>query len=207
MQLKLELFHIKEILKNNLSLDMVIVLKLVEDGHILADICKGDAKLEIIHQGLIRKGLVTTDNKLTLAAKNVLKFLKEEAPKEKIIKTKPDESEFEQWCTSFPGTDIFKHKGKTFKGTRTLKRDKENCRLKFNAILAEGEYTGEELRLAMEYDVLNKKENSVKAGENKLKYLQNSLTYLTQRSYEPYIEIVKEGITIEDKPTSKGVDI
>ena len=59
----------------------------------------------------------------------------------------------------------------------------------------------------MEYDVLNKKENSVKAGENKLKYLQNSLTYLTQRSYEPYIEIVKEGITIEDKPTSKGVDI
>lgn len=207
MQLKLELFHIKEVLRNNISLDMLIVMKLVEDGHILADICKGDAKLEIIHQGLIRKGLVTTDNKLTLAAKNVLKFIKEEAPKEKIIKKKPDESEFEKWWESFPGTDIFKHKGKTFKGTRTLKRDKENCRLKFNAILAEGEYTGEELRLAMEYDVLNKKESSVKTSENKLKYLQNSLTYLNQRSYEPYIELVKEGIAIEEKPTSKGVDI
>lgn len=207
MQIKLELFHIKEILRNNISLDMLIVLKLVEEGHILADICKGDAKLEIIQQGLIRKGLVTTDNKLTLTAKNVLKFLKEDAPKEKIIKKKPDNSEFEQWWASFPGTDIFKHKGKTFKGTRTLKLDKENCKLKFNAILAEGEYTGEELRLALEYDVLNKKENSVKTGENKLKYLQNSLTYLNQRSYEPYIELIKQGITVEDKQTSKGVDI
>mgnify|MGYP003338952582 CR=1 FL=1 len=207
MNLKLTLYHFKELQKSGFTLDMVFLLKLGEEGHDLKALCVNDPKMEIIYQGIRRKGLISENDKITLTGNNVLKFLKEEAPKEKIIKTKPDESEFEQWWTSFPGTDIFKHKGKTFKGTRTLKRDKENCRLKFNAILAEGEYTGEELRLAMEYDVLNKKENSVKAGENKLKYLQNSLTYLTQRSYEPYIEIVKEGITIEDKPTSKGVDI
>jgi hypothetical protein len=188
-------------------MDMLILLKLVEDGHILSEICKDNIKLEIIHQGLIRKGLVTTDNKLTLAAKNILKFLQEKAPKEKLTKNKPNPSEFDRWWKAFPGTDIFNHNGKAFKGTRTLKKDQENCRLKFNAILAEGEYTADELIKALEYDVLNKKENSVKTGENKLKYLQNALTYLNQRSYEPYVELVKEGIVIEEKSISKGVDI
>jgi hypothetical protein len=179
-----------------------------EKGHILSEVCKGDAKMEIIHQSLIRKGLITTDNKITLPGKNILKFMKEEAPKEKIIKKKPDASDFEKWWEAFPGTDIFKCDGQSFKGTRTLKRDKENCRLKFNAILSEGDYTADLIIAATEFDILNKKKNSCETGENKLKYLQNSLTYLNQRSFEPYIELVKEGIVVEEaKKTIKGVDI
>ena len=49
---------------------------------------------------------------------------------------------------------------------------------------------------ALEYEVVQKKENSVKAGENKLKYMQNSLTYLNQRTFEPFIELIKEGVKI-----------
>jgi hypothetical protein len=80
----------------------------------------------------------------------------------------------------------------------------ENCKLKFNAILSEGEYTADDLIAAVEFDVLQKKENSVKNNENKLKYMQNSLTYLTQRSFEPFIELVRQGITIEEKPKTVG---
>ena len=199
MNVKLTLYHFKELLKNGFTLDMVFLLKLVEEGHDLKEACNGDPKLEILAQGIYRKGLISGENKITLTGKNVLKFLKEEAPKDKIIKKKPASEDFERWWKAFPGTDTFKHKDKSFPGSRSLRRDVENCRLKFNAILSEGEYTADDLVAAVEFDVLQKKENSYKSGENKLKYMQNSLTYLTQRSFEPFIELVKQGITIEEK--------
>jgi hypothetical protein len=34
--------------------------------------------------------------------------------------------------------------------------------------------------------------------------MQNSLTYLNQRSFEPFIELIREGKTIEEKPIIKG---
>jgi hypothetical protein len=204
MNVKLTLYHFKELLKNGFTLDMVFLLKLVEEGHDLKDACNGDPKLEILAQGIYRKGLISGENKITLTGKNVLKFLKEEAPKDKIIKKKPATEDFQRWWKAFPGTDTFKHKDKSFTGSRSLRRDVENCRLKFNAILSEGEYTADDLVAAVEFDVLQKKENSYKSGENKLKYMQNSLTYLTQRSFEPFIELVKQGITIEEKPKPVG---
>jgi hypothetical protein len=85
-----------------------------------------------------------------------------------------------------------------------LRRDEENCRLKFNAILSEGEYTADDLIAALEFDVLQKKENSYKADDNKLRYMQNSLTYLNQRSFEPFIELVKEGVTIVEQSKPIG---
>ena len=203
MNLKLTLFHFKELLKNGFSLDMVFLLRLVEEGHDLKEICQGDAKMEIICQGIYRKGLISGDNKITLTGRNLLKFMKEEAPKDKVIKKKPASEDFKRWWKAFPGTDTFRHKDKTFAGSRSLRRDEENCRLKFNAILSEGDYTADDLIAAIEFDVLQKKENSYKSGENKLKYIQNSLTYLTQRSFEPFIELVKQGIVVEEqtKPT------
>jgi hypothetical protein len=56
--------------------------------------------------------------------------------------------------------------------------------------------------------VLQKKENSVKQRSNKLTYLQNSATYLNQRSFEPFIELIKEGVKVEEahKPIG-GTDI
>jgi hypothetical protein len=70
--------------------------------------------------------------------------------------------------------------------------------------LSEGDYTADDLIAAIEFDVLQKKENSYKSGENKLKYIQNSLTYLTQRSFEPFIELVKQGIVIEEQAKPAG---
>jgi hypothetical protein len=61
---------------------------------------------------------------------------------------------------------------------------------------------------AIEFDVLQKKENSFKTKTNRLTFLQNTLTYLNQRTFEPFIELIKEGHKIElSKPISKGTDI
>jgi hypothetical protein len=76
--------------------------------------------------------------------------------------------------------------------------------LKFDKILLEGEYTAADLIAALKFDVEQKKENSVKLGTNKLTYMQNSLTYLNQRSYEPFIELIKEGAKIDEAPKIVG---
>jgi hypothetical protein len=121
---------------------------------------------------------------------------------------KQDGDLFEQWWKAYPGTDTFTHKGEIFTGTRGLRVNKEECKIKFDKILGEGEYTANDMLEALQFDVLQKKENSVKAKANKLTYMQNSFSYLNQRSFEPFIELIKEGAKIEEstKPVG-GVDI
>ena len=52
-----------------------------------------------------------------------------------------------------------------------------------------------------------KKEASVKNNENRLSFIQNSLTYLTQRSFEPFIEMIKTGMEIPNAQTKRSIDI
>jgi uncharacterized coiled-coil protein SlyX len=165
-------------------------------------------KIAGLYQGLVRKGLITDDDKLTLSGHELLTFLATRGKAKKIIKRKPATTEFEDWWKAYPGTDTFTHKGKSFTGNRTLRNGKDECRLKFDKILLEGEYTAAQLIEALNFDVLQKKEASVKQMANKLTYMQNSLTYLNQRSYEPIIELINEGVKIvESTEISKGTDI
>ena len=165
-------------------------------------------KIAALYQTLIRKGLISdTDDKITTQGEELLKFM-ETKEATKIVKRKPATSEFEEWWKAYPGTDTFTHKGKKFSGNRGLRQNKDECRLRFDKILLEGEYTAAQLIEALEFDILQKKENSVKTSNNKLTYMQNSLTYLNQRSYEPFIELIKEGGKVEEanKPVG-GTDI
>jgi len=208
MNVKLTLYHFKELLKNGFTLDMVFLLKLAEEGHDLVAVCEGNAKLEMICQGVYRKGLISQDHKITTIGKNVLSFIKEPAPKEAVLKTKTVSEDFERWWKAYPGTDTFEYNGKKFSGSRSLRNDKENCKLRLNSILAEGEYTVDDLIAALEFDVLQKKENSIKTGSNKLTFMQNSYAYLNQRTFESFIELVKAGVKVEEtNKTIGGTDI
>lgn len=158
-------------------------------------------------QTLVRKGLITKENKLTTQGIELLKFVESEQPI-KIVKATPANVQFEEWWKTFPGTDTFTHKGKMFEGSRSLRQNKEECKIRFDKIVLEGEYTVAQLIEALKFDVLQKKENSVKTGNNKLTFMQNSLTYLNQRSFEPFIELIKEGAKVEEAPkTAGGTDI
>lgn len=187
-----------QIVKKGYSLDIVFLLKQIEEGNeIDAD---GSAKVETIIQSIKRKGLVSDDGNLTLEGKAILAFLSTEEDT-KLEKKRPVEDHFNEWWKAFPGTDTFEHKGRKFTGSRSLRADKENCRIKFNKIIAEGEYTYTDLIEALKYDVLQKKEASIKEGANKLKYMQNSMTYINQRSFEPFIELIKAGTKIKETTT------
>jgi hypothetical protein len=166
-------------------------------------------KIGSLYQSLIRKGLITeTDDKLTVLGKDLLEFIGSKEST-KIIKRKPATTDFEEWWKAFPGTDTFEHRGKKFTGTRALRKGKDECRLKFDKIILEGEYTAKQLIQALEYEVTQKKENSVLTSANRLTFMQGSLPYLNQRAFESYIELINDGAEIEkapDKPEG-GTDI
>ena len=86
---------------------------------------------------------------------------------------------------------------------------KEDCRLKFDKILLEGEYTAQQLIEALNYEVLQKKENSITTNSNRLTFMQGSSVYLNQRSFEPFIELIKEGAKVDIAPQKPkgGTDI
>ncbi len=204
MNLKLTPYHFEELIKKSYSLDLIFLLKLIEEQHDITPLCQESMKIAALRQTLVRKGLITeTEEELTTIGKELIKFIDTKEPK-KIVKKKPATTEFEEWWKAYPGTDTFKHSGKSFTGARSLRQNKDECRLKFDKLLLEGEYTAAEMIEALKFDVLQKKESSVKSGTNRLTYMQNSLTYLNQRSYEPFIELIKEGVQIEQAPKIVG---
>jgi len=170
---------------------------MIEEEYVIEEIFGDSVKLCTIQEVANRKGLISDDRKLTLEGKQLLAFLFTNEGT-KFEKKKAIEDHFNEWWKAYPGTDSFEHKGRKFTGSRSLRADKENCRIKFNKILGEGEYTYIDMVEALKYDVMSKKEASIKEGTNKLKYMQNSLTYLNQRSFEGFIELIKKGNKITD---------
>jgi hypothetical protein len=206
MNITITHFHFEEIIKAGYTLDTIYFLKLVESGIDVTAMCKENPKMQTLCQNAQRKGMITESFKLTLIGKSIMGFLDEEGtPTTKIIKMqKVTSDDFDSWWKAYPGTDTFTHKNVQFTGTRSMRVKKDDCKAKLNSIIAEGEYTVADMIAALEYEVLQKKENSYKTKTNKLSYLQNSLTYLNQRTFEPFIELVKEGKTIVETPIITG---
>lgn len=202
-RLDLSFSHFEQLLKKGYSLDTIFLLKIIQKEKCnIKDMCAEDTKLSALYQGLVRKGLISEDCKLMVEGKSILEFLSTPIEQSATLgKRKPIEDDrFNLWWNAYPGTDNFFHKGVDFSGSRTLRVNKEECKLKLNKILEEGEYTLEEIVEALKFDVLQKKENSVKTKANRLAYMQSSITYLNQRSFEPFIELIREGRKVVDAP-------
>ena len=69
------------------------------------------------------------------------------------------------------------------------------------------DYTADDIINATLLDVFLKKEASVKNGDNRMTYMQNVFTYISQRSFEPFLEMIKTGVKIPTAQTKRSVDI
>ena len=209
MKLSVTPQQFEELFKRGYNLDVAYLLKLVDEQYDVSPLCEGSMKIASVYQSLIRKGLITnTDEKLTTLGKDLLEFLNTKA-NTKIIRRKPATTDFEEWWKAYPGTDGFEYKGKKFNGTRALRKGKDECRLKFDKILLEGDYTAAQLIDALNFEVLQKKESSIASNSNRMTFMQGSVPYLNQRSFEAYIELINEGSAVNvapQKPTG-GTDI
>ena len=205
MKFNLTAFHFRELIVKSYSLDHIFLLKMIHEQFDLSILVKESAKIAALKQSLIRKGLITeTEDKLTTLGVELLVFMDSKESK-KIEKKKVDDSKFEEFWSNFPGTNNFTHHGHSFTGDRSLRINKDDCRIKFDKVLLENEYTSEELIGALKLHILKIKEESVKTNVNKLTYLHNSSTYLSQRDYEPFIELIQQGNNII--PTFDGVNL
>ena len=192
MKLHITPQQFEELIKKSYSLDIIYLLKLIEAEYDVEPLYENSMRLSAIYQSLRRKGLIAEDeNRLTTIGKDLLKFCGEDSPK-KFVKRKPKATLFEEWWKTYPGTDTFTYNGKKFRGTRALRKDKLACKVKFDAILLEGDHTAEQLISALKFEIEQKVLESVRRGNNRLTYMQNSLTYLNQRTYEAFIELMEE---------------
>jgi hypothetical protein len=182
---------------------------LIDDRFDVSPLCDGSMKIASVYHSLIRKALITPDDeKITTLGRDLLDFMNAKSTG-RIVRRKPASTDFEEWWKAYPGTDAFEYKGKSFKGTRALRLYKDDCRLKFDKIILEGDYTAVQLIAALNYEIIQKKENSISTNSNRLTFMQGSAVYLNQRSYEPFIELINEGATIEIAPQKPqgGTDI
>ena len=183
----------EELIKKSYSLDIIYLLKLIETEYDVEPLYENSMRLSAIYQAIRRKGLIAEDeDKLTTVGKDLLKYLEPDSVSRVFVKRKPQDTAFAEWWKTYPGTDTFTYKGKKFRGTRALRKDKQACKVKFDAILLEGDYTAEQLIQALTYELEQKVIMSMKTGQNRLTYMQNSLTYLNQRTYEAFVELIDE---------------
>jgi len=185
------------------SLDIIYLLKEAELGLLDEDIKKESKKVENSILTAVRKGLLTEDLKISLEGKEILSFLSSQEGV-KLVKNKVKDDGFDKWWKCYPGTPNFTYKGKSFTGDRSMRVKKEDCKSKIKSILNEGEYTIEDLISALQLEIHQKMETSYKTGQNKMIYFQNSLTYLNQRTFEAFIELVRAGHKIEEKQTQSN---
>jgi hypothetical protein len=209
MKLNVTPEQFEELIKRGYNLDVIFLLKLVDEQYDVSPLCDGSMKIASVYHSLIRKALITPDDeKLTTLGKDLLEFMNAKSTG-KLIRRKPATTDFEEWWKTYPGTDAFEYKGKSFKGTRALRLYKDDCRLKFDKIILEGDYTATQLIAALNYEIIQKKENSISSNSNRLTFMQGSSVYLNQRSYEPFIELINEGATVDVAPQKPqgGTDI
>lgn len=206
IELKLTPSHFEELQKRGISLDLIFRLKMLDDGY---DDTLSGQRIVLLEKTLIRKGFATNVGEITEEGKQLLASLSssEDIPKlpKKVKEVKViEESGFSKWWKTYPGSDTFEYKGRKFKGTRALKVKKVDCEKKIEKILASKEYTIDELVMALKLEISQKAENSIKTGQNKMTFFQNSLTYLNQQTYDPYVELVRAGHKPEET-TNKTV--
>ena len=180
---------------------------MISDGHDIDAVCSVHPKLVAFKQTLVRKGLTTSDFKLTTDGKSLLEFVASAVVTE-IKKAETAPSLFDAWWKLYPGTDNFSYKGKDFEGSRALRVRKEDCRKLFDKITFEDGISGEEMVKALELDLLQKKEKSIKVKANQITFMQNTYTYLYQRTFDSYVDLVRDGVQVqESQPVVKDTDI
>lgn len=206
MKLQMTIEKLQELLNRGYSVDHIVVLKAIDEGIDISENIKENPKIDLLYQALVRKALIFEENKLTITGKELLVFV-DSKDKKRIAKPKVASSEFDLWWDAYPRTDTFEYKGKKFTGSRSFRVGKDDCRTKFSKILLEGEYSAQQLVDALNLEVFQKKERSVKENNNKMNYMQNSLTYLNQRTFEGFIELLKQGVTITETKTIGATDI
>jgi hypothetical protein len=102
MNIKVTPYHFEQLLKDGYTLDMIFLLKLIDEEFDIKTLAEGGAKTDMICQILRRKGLVSEQFKITVLGRNLLEFMNTRAKTSKIVKKTQTFAEFERWWAAYP---------------------------------------------------------------------------------------------------------
>lgn len=125
--------------------------------------------------------------------KEISEIKEGEAPKKSKKKEEVVDNGFEEWYCAYPSSDHYRYRGMVFEGEgKSLKPNKEICRMKYNAIIARGGITKEQILDATKLQIEKRKAASFDSGKNGLTYMQKAETYLGQESFRAFLEEINE---------------
>lgn len=199
---KLTASRFKELQQAHLSLDDLYCLQVALSGYSLEDF--KEKRITLIIQKLKRMNYLDAEGSVTDAGKELYLSLFEEREEAlQLSQMKDSSEEFELWWKAYPSTDGFEMYGKKFTGSRSLKVYKSKCKILFTAILAEG-YTLEEMLAALETEIKEKKDRSIREKTNCMQWMKATQSYLNSRGFEGYVERLREA---KEKPQRGGETI
>lgn len=148
---------------------------------------------------LVRKNFMLEDGKLTEEGKKLYELLSDPDfssssvnIKKEIKKVKAEyDARFLEWWTSYPASDAFTKNNMFFPGTRSFRVNKDSCQKKYIDILNGGDTTHEEMVKVIKYIVYLKQKETYNPSDNKMRFIQNTETFLNQGSFYGYIEMMK----------------
>lgn len=141
---------------------------------------------------LIRKGYLTSEDKVTELGKSLLirgkidKVIAENKAevKKAVAKIKTD---FDKWWEAYPSSNYFVHRGVEFKGIQSKRIKKPLCKQHFQSFVDGGLFTAEEIIRATEFHIAMAKDMSVNRRDNQLSFIPNSERYLREQFFVPFI--------------------
>lgn len=181
--------HFDSLLKQKIPLECIFLLEMLVNERDVDN----EPYLSYL-QRLQRKGYIDGKQQLTEYGKALYKSLFEDVVAVKPKRAVEKNDLFEKWWETYPATNDFEINGRHFQGSQVKRVQKAECQKMFNVL--SNSYKPEDIIDATAYHIKNAKEVSFKKRENQLTYVTNSLRYLTQKYFEPFIGKLKK----EEKP-------
>lgn len=205
---------LKRIEKERLNLDQLYILECIvhKDYDTLAVYDEGFTKERVLlnYQKLIRVGLLEDNKELILTPKGVefyreLVRMRYGSVIDFVEVSKKDSKdwskEFETWWNTYPATaNWVSSAGRKFESGRSLRSgSKADNKREFCKVMNEGHISFDELLKCLDYEINAKKKQSVNTGTNHLQFMKGSLTYLRQRAFEGFLDIIRTGDGIDEE--------
>lgn len=146
---------------------------------------------------LLRDRFLVDDNGITETGRRVYLQIRDIAEGDcpvsgkKKVKEVQDTGFREVW-EAYPTSPNFKYKGMQFKSGRSLRSNYNVCEQLYNAIIAKGEVTKEQIVNAINKQVGILKEESFETGTNKLQYMAALEPYIRQEKFMSFLETEEE---------------
>lgn len=179
----------KQLAEEGYNSDVIAFLGFLEQGE---EIEQEHSKSKAILNMLIRKELITEENKLTLLGKEMLEMANSDNLFSPVVIPRAKES-FDEWWKCYPPTDGFEIDGRTFMPSQSKRIKKDACKAKWKKLLNEG-IKAEDIINATAYHIEQVKKISAKKSQNQLSFVPNSERYIREELFIPYIELSKSQI-------------